>query len=106
MSNRKQSATGKNGRAIRKHLETSRKTYPLRKKKAPMAKEPEWAIKLDEWGTNKEIEHLECANKKKYSTTGNRKKRTGNGTTSQISSTIGNYISMERRRKISPRDQR
>ena len=35
-----------------------------------MEKEPEWALKLEEWGTKKEIEDLEYAHKKKYSATG------------------------------------
>ena len=39
------------------------KTYTL-SKKPTMEKEPEWTLKLEEWGTNKEIEDLEYAHKK------------------------------------------
>ena len=39
------------------------KTYPLRKKET-MAKEPDWTLKLEEWGAEKEIEDLEYARKK------------------------------------------
>ena len=41
-----------------------RETYPL-SKKATMAKEPDWTLKLEEWGTNKKIEDLEYAHKKR-----------------------------------------
>ena len=64
MSNRKQNLTGENGETIRRRLETARKTYPL-SKKATMAKEPEWTLKLEEWGANKEIEDLDYAHKKR-----------------------------------------
>ena len=40
------------------------KTYPL-SKEATMAREPEWTLKLEEWGTNKEIEDLGYAHKKR-----------------------------------------
>ena len=30
-----------------------------------MSKEPDWTLKLEEWGTNKEIEDLEYAHKKR-----------------------------------------
>ena len=43
----------KNGRNIKKTLgKLPEKTYP-RSKKATMAEEPDWALKLKEWGTNK-----------------------------------------------------
>ena len=48
-------------KSLGKQLE---KPYPLRKK-TTMAKEPEWTLKLEEWGTNKEIEDLEYAHKKR-----------------------------------------
>ena len=59
-----------------------------------MAKEPEWALKLEEWGTKKEIEDLEYAHEKKHSTTRNRTKGTENETPSQTSGETGNHISM------------
>ena len=38
------------------------KTYPLRKK-ATRAKEPDWTLRLEEWGTNKAIEDMGYAHK-------------------------------------------
>ena len=71
-----------------------------------MSKEPDWTLKLEEWGTNKEIEDLEYAHKKKYPTTGNIQKKTRNETPSQTPETIGNYISVGKCRKISTREKR
>ena len=93
------------GRLYEDAGETARKTYPL-SKKAPTEKEPEWTLKLEEWGTNKEIEALGYANKKKYRTTSNNTKRACNETPSQTSAATGNYISVERRIEISQREQK
>ena len=43
-----------------------RKTYPLRKK-ATTPKEPEWTLRLEEWGTRKEIDDIEYAHKERSS---------------------------------------
>ena len=45
-------------------------------KKGAIANEPDWALKLEKWGTQKEIEELEYAHKKKHHTSRNSKKRT------------------------------
>ena len=40
------------------------KTYPLSKEKTK-PKEPEWTLRLEEWGTKKEIDDMEHAYEKK-----------------------------------------
>ena len=80
-------------------------TYP-RSKKETNAKEPEWTLKLEKWGTQKEIDELEYApQKKKHLTARNRKKRTRNEAPTQTPSETRDTTSMERRRKMPTRTQ-
>ena len=68
--------------------------------KATMAKEPEWTLKLEVWGTNKEIEDPEYAHKKKRTATRNSTQRADNETETEAPSEGRDNISMERRGEI------
>ena len=87
------------GRLPEDNRGATRETYPL-SKKATMAKEPEWKLKLEEGGTHKEIDELDYAHRQRSATERDRKKGTNNETPPEVSTATGDHFSMDRRIEI------
>ena len=80
--------------------ENDRKTYPLRKA-STKPKEPEWALRIEEWGTRQEIDDVEYAHKKKkFHATRNIKKRTTNETPKATPTAARDHTSIGRSSEI------